>query len=134
MTNLFICGSRGILDKVKIMRTIDDYRVVKGLGRPRILTGGAEGVDNMAVQYALERKFDLEVIFPDYLAYGSTAPHVRNDRLLRKADLILALWDRKSTGTASVIRKAKEMGKPVKVVIFQDENQAVLDNLGGYTD
>ena len=81
-----------------------------------IISGGARGVDTLAREYAQAHGIPCTEIRPDYARYGKGAPLRRNLEIIEKADLVIALWDGNSTGTAHTIRKCREIGKPV--VIF----------------
>ena len=81
-----------------------------------IISGGARGIDTLAREYAQAHGIPCTEIRPDYARYGKGAPLRRNLEIIEKADLVIALWDGKSTGTAHTIRKCREIGKPV--VIF----------------
>lgn len=81
-----------------------------------IISGGARGIDTLAREYAQAHGIPCTEIRPDYARYGKGGPLRRNLEIIEKADLVIALWDGKSTGTAHTIRKCREIGKPV--VIF----------------
>lgn len=81
-----------------------------------IISGGARGIDTLAREYAQAHGIPCTEIRPDYARYGKGAALRRNLEIIEKADLVIALWDGKSTGTAHTIRKCREIGKPV--VIF----------------
>ena len=80
-----------------------------------IVTGGARGVDTSARFYARRHGIPLREFFPDYNAYGSLAPLIRNSLILEHADLVLAFWDGYSRGTAHVIKKCREKGIECRV-------------------
>lgn len=80
-----------------------------------IISGGAKGIDTCAEELANRLGIRLTVIRPDYRHYGKGAPLKRNDEIIAKADIILAVWDGKSRGTKYVIDKCKELDKPVIV-------------------
>ncbi len=84
-----------------------------------MISGGADGVDNLASRYAKERNHKLVVYYPDYSAFGKRAPLHRNKIMAQEGDMLLAIWDGKSTGTAHMISSMKELGKPAHVVKFQ---------------
>ena len=81
-----------------------------------IISGGARGIDTLAREYAQAHGIPCTEIRPDYARYGKGAPLRRNLEIIEKADLVIALWDGNSSGTAHTIRKCREIGKPV--VIF----------------
>ena len=80
-----------------------------------IITGGAKGVDQLAVDYAKTHNISLLSVKPNYAKYGKAAPIVRNKEIVLMADLILAFWDTKSHGTKMVIDYATVIGKPIVV-------------------
>lgn len=80
-----------------------------------IVTGGAKGVDQAAMDMAKRLSLELIVFRPDYKRYGRGAPIVRNQQIVQKADLVLAFRDGKSRGTKSSIDFAKKAGKKLKL-------------------
>lgn len=84
-------------------------------GVDEIISGGAVGIDASAELYADMRRISKHIILPDYNKYGRKAPAIRDMRIVRLADIVIAIWDGKSTGTAFSIKYARELGKPVKI-------------------
>lgn len=82
-----------------------------------IVSGGAVGVDRLAEEYARKEGIECTVILPEYERYGRAAPIVRNKEIVELADLVLAFWDGSSRGTLSVIKYAKQVGKPCEIII-----------------
>lgn len=80
-----------------------------------IISGGAEGIDSCAKDYALKNKINLTEFLPQYSKYGRKAPLVRNMDIIRSADIVLAFWDGKSRGTKYVIDNCKKLNVPVRV-------------------
>lgn len=80
-----------------------------------IFSGGARGVDTLARQYALLHDIPFTEIRPDYVRYSKGAPLRRNMEIIARADMVIALWDGKSTGTAQVIAECRKTGKPLIV-------------------
>ncbi len=81
----------------------------------QIISGGAIGVDSSARTYALKNNIPLIEFIPDYKRYGKKAPLVRNVLIVKEADLVLAFWDGRSTGTIHTLKKCKEMGVPYRL-------------------
>lgn len=79
-----------------------------------IISGGASGVDRIAEKYADERRLSKHIIKPDYDKHGKNAPILRNMRIVELSDLVIALWDGVSSGTAFTIKYARKLGKPIK--------------------
>ena len=86
------------------------------LNASEIVSGGAEGVDKLAELYAERNGLCLSVFLPDYAAYGSRAPLIRNAQIINQADYVVALWDGASRGTANVINLCIEKSKPFKII------------------
>ena len=127
-----------------------DYRV------DTLLSGMAQGVDLIWAGIARQSSLQLEAYIPfpdqtkgwdtewvnyreglmDYASfihqasnyYATWAFHKRNDMMLDDCDVVVAVWDprRRGGGTASVVRKARERGKPLVVVDL--EKWSISDN------
>lgn len=79
--------------------------------------GGAIGFDSQVERFARSHNVSTEVILPDYDTYGRKAPLIRNLEIVKKGELLIALFDgRKSGGTYFTINKAKEIGKMVRII------------------
>lgn len=81
-----------------------------------IVSGGAQGVDTLAEEYAKLRNIPTQIIRPDYASYGRSAPIVRNGAIVDKADFVIAFWNGQSPGTKNSIERATKAGKPLHVV------------------
>jgi hypothetical protein len=58
-------------------------------------------------------------MFPaDWNKFGKSAGHVRNQAMADYADILLAFWDGKSTGTKSMIKKMNAQLKPAIVYLY----------------
>lgn len=111
-----IVGSRNI--PVESHYLIRDY-ILQLPKETIIISGGARGVDSLAVKYA--RECDLQTIefLPDIKRHGiPRAFFERNTIIVNKSDYITAFWDGKSTGTLDSIRKAINSEKSVLWINF----------------
>ena len=104
-----IIGSRGLT-------VINDLGKYLPEGTTELVSGGARGIDTCVRKYANEHGFKLTEFLPEDNLYGRAAPLKRNDTIIEYADTVLAFWDGESRGTAYVIRKCKETGKPCRVL------------------
>lgn len=93
----------------------------------KIITGGAKGIDLCARKYADDNHIIATEILPEYELYGIRAPLVRNDLIVKLSDMVYIFWDGKSRGSAYVIKKCIETGKPYRVFTFED-GKYVLTN------
>lgn len=105
---LLIVGSRSITDfdlSPYISKNVDT-----------IVSGGAEGVDCLAEQYADLHRLSKYIMRPRYDLYGRAAPLKRNEQMVDIADAVLIVWDGKSKGTRYTLNNAKKKHKPVTLV------------------
>lgn len=84
-----------------------------------LVSGGAEGVDALAEAYAHAHGLPIRVIRPNYELYGKHAPLLRNKQIVECADLVIAVWDGVSKGTAFTVDYAHERNVPVRLYIPQ---------------
>lgn len=107
-------------------RTFDDYAllcsVMQDFAPKLIVSGGADGADSLGARWAQENNVELRVCRPAYHKYSRAnkrkAPKDRNKDIVREADVVIAFWDGKSSGTRDAIKKAERMGKNVIKVPF----------------
>ena len=88
-----------------------------------IISGGANGVDTLAEEYADRHRLSKYIIRPRYDLYGRAAPLKRNEKMVDLADAVLVIWDGKSKGAQYTIKYAKKTNKAVTVkqVLIQDD-------------
>lgn len=96
--------------------TVEDLIKMIPLNCTRLISGGADGVDQLVRQAAETLKIPLMEYLPDYFRYGRRAPLVRNSKIIEHADLVLAFWDMRSHGTAHTITECIRLRIPVKVI------------------
>ncbi len=76
-----------------------------------ILSGHCAGVDQMAERYAQQQGLALEIFSADWSRYGRAAGPKRNKEMAMQADMVIAFWDGRSKGTASLLQYAQKLGK-----------------------
>lgn len=84
-----------------------------------LVSGGAEGVDTLAEAYARSHGIPIRIIRPNYELYGKHAPILRDKQIVECADLVIAVWDGVSAGTAFTVDYAHERNVPVRLYIPQ---------------
>ena len=105
---LLVVGSRSITGFDLSPYITDDVDTV--------ISGGAEGIDSLAEQYADLHRLSKYILRPRYDLYGRAAPLKRNEQMIDMADAVLVIWDGKSKGTQYTIRYTKKINKPITVV------------------
>jgi hypothetical protein len=142
---LAIIGSRSFEDYELLRRTIADlsWRWVStgpdGEGRNRcqideVISGGAAGADSLGARWVEEHNKEgkegwyyltydfapikLTVFKPDWAKYGKRAGFLRNEDIVKAADMVLAFWNGSSKGTANSLAIAKRLKKPTMIIYF----------------
>ena len=115
---LLIVGSRSIQDFDLSPYIPDDVEL--------IISGGANGVDSLAEEYADQKRISKQIQRPDYRRYGKKyAPLRRNERMVELADEVLVIWDGTSKGTAYTVEYAKKREKPTRLIRTDAEKNAI---------
>lgn len=107
-----IAGSRSISDPEILLHAIEDMEWEITL----VLCGEARGVDLMGKLWAQLEDIPYECYPPDWERHGKKAGLKRNIEMARNAEALLAIWDGKSSGTAHMIKEAKNRGLFVHVI------------------
>lgn len=106
-----VVGSRDVKSCAALARRLGELAPVK------VVSGGAKGVDALAANWARTHGVPLVELRPDYAAHGPTAAtHVRNAEIVKRASLVLVVWDGRSKGTLSTLRAAQRLGRPVELL------------------
>lgn len=104
-----ICGSRNITDYELLKQCVIDSK----FEITSIISGGAKGVDQLAIQYAKEFNIPWVEYLADWATHGRSAGIIRNKQMVDKAEGVIALWDGLSSGTANSISYAQKTEKPL---------------------
>ena len=86
-----------------------------------IVSGGADGTDTLAENFADEYKISKKIFLPDYSVHTSLkmrkkAPLLRNTQIINYSTHVIAFPSHSGTGTQDSISKAKEKNKIMKVL------------------
>lgn len=103
-----VIGSRGL--------TVSNLEKYLPDETTEIISGGAKGIDTCAKEYAIANGIKLTEFLPQYEKYGKGAPLKRNIAIIENADIVIAFWDGKSSGTRFVIEKCRELGKKIYII------------------
>jgi len=103
-----IVGSRNRFDKEFINSILDGF-VKKG---DVVVSGGAAGVDTIALDYAVNHVLEIHEHFPAPPDY-----HSRNVKIATECDVLLAFPGKQSRGTWDTVDVARKLGK--RVIVFE---------------
>lgn len=97
-------------------RTFNNYELVEKVldsfpNIDLIVSGGAKGADYLGEKYAYFHNIKKLIFKPEWDKYGKKAGIIRNKDIIDNADIIIAFWDGKSTGTKHSIEYAKKKNK-----------------------
>ena len=120
-----ISGSRTITD----IKLIEMSVAESGFDVSEVISGGAKGVDTLAVEWAVKNDIPVEVFeaawdfldHPDALIktsswgkkYDARAGLRRNELIAVHSDALIAIWDGKSKGTKHMIKMARKRDLPI---------------------
>ncbi len=105
---LLIVGSRSIIDF--------DLSPYIDADVDTVISGGANGIDSLAEQYADLHRLSKYIVRPRYDLYGRAAPLRRNEEMIDMSDAVLVIWDGYSKGTQYSIKYAKKKDKHITLV------------------
>ena len=111
-----VVGSRSIC-KEKYKKQITE--IIIKMGATAIITGGAKGIDEMALEIANKEGIKIKIIRPEKHSEpwrNKVAPLERNTKIVLEANHIIAIWDGQSKGTRDVILKSQKLKKSIEII------------------
>jgi len=122
---LVIAGSRKLFPSVELIKSlVDQFKLSPSL----IIEGGANGVDRQGRKFAETYDITYKTYEADWnnlsregavvrskngRKYDAAAGHVRNQKQADDGDVLLAIWDGESTGSLDMIKRMRNLNKPV---------------------
>lgn len=81
-----------------------------------VISGGARGVDNKAIEVANKFGCKSKVYPADWNTYGKSAGAIRNKEIVKNADFVVCFYDGQSKGTKITMDLCMKTGKPYIVI------------------
>ncbi len=81
-----------------------------------LISGGAEGVDSFAQQYAKEKGLEFRIIYPNFKLPSPKRYFDRNTKITFKSDMLIAFDKKQHSGTLNTINTAKRQNKAVIII------------------
>lgn len=113
---VIIAGSRIFNEDLIIINTAIAMSAFKV---DEIVSGGARGIDRLALKYAQLIDMPYKVFPADWEKNGRKAGYLRNIQMAEYSDALIAIWDGKSKGTKHMIDIAKK--KKLKIFVWYRE-------------
>ncbi|MEK0346434.1 MAG: SLOG family protein [Nitrosopumilus sp.] len=114
MKKIAVVGSRDFTDYLLLAEILELF-FDKGF---EIISGGAEGADSLAENYATRKRLKCTVFKADWDVHGKSAGFIRNQLIVDAADIVVAFWDGVSKGTKDTLDKAHKARKITLIVYF----------------
>lgn len=106
---VIIAGSRSIEDQ----RLVGEAIRSSGFDITEVCDGGANGVDCLGAVWARTNCIPVKTFLANWHEEGKAAGPIRNTKMAKYADALIAVWDGKSKGTQDMVAKMKDANKPV---------------------
>lgn len=113
---LAIVGSRHYNNYAEFKQVVNKF-VGNTIGE--IVSGGAPGADTLAEYYAQEYGIKITVYKAEWNVYGRSAGPIRNAKIVKHCDEVLAFVAPTSTGTKHTINLARQAGKKVTEIAIK---------------
>jgi len=117
---LIIAGSRDYNPSISFI--LESIRFHNLQGALEIVSGKSKGVDYVGELFADWVEIPVKP-FPveksDWTKYGKAAGPMRNKQMAKYGDVLLLIWDGKSSGSASMKREMQLQKKPIYEVILK---------------
>jgi len=113
-----VVGSRSLM--------IPDLSTYLPKDTTEIVSGGAQGIEACAREYAQAKGIKLTEFLPNYEKYGKDAPLKRNLQIIDYADTVIAFWDGESRGTGYVIDQCLRINKSLTVYAKKESGNIEL--------
>lgn len=115
---LAICGSRDI--NIPHYYIHDLIRIFK-IDVDEIVSGGAKGVDQSALDYAISEDIPFKIFEADWNKHGKAAGPIRNKEIACYSDRLLVIRYEDSKGSLDVASQFRKLQKPIYEIVIPKE-------------
>jgi len=113
---IIIAGGRDFDNYEELKRRCDHY--LKNQREVTILSGAAQGADELGERYAKEKGYKVEQHKAEWKR-GRQAGMLRNIQMAKAAEGLIVFWDGESKGTAHMIKQAEKEGLKIRIVRYK---------------
>jgi len=93
-------------------------KILHGQTDIQIVSGGSRGADLLGERYAREKHYIVKRFEADWDKEGLAAGPIRNEKMAKYADCLIAFWDGKSKGIKDMINKATANNLNVRIIKY----------------
>jgi hypothetical protein len=133
---LAVVGSRELEGFLPINIVLEEIK--ETLQSFEVVSGGARGVDNIAVTYADTAGLPKKIFPADWDKHGKSAGFIRNSEIVENSDMTLAFWDGQSKGTLDTVSKSQKAKHPTILMLCQPKTdyiaKLIYSNVPGHQD
>ena len=119
---IIVAGGRDFNNYILLSQTLDAILKRYTFSEMQIVSGCCRGADALGEQYARKHGIPIKRFPADWLVYGKAAGPIRNRKMAEYAaecdGMLVAFWDGKSRGTASMIRLAEKYELQIKTITY----------------
>ena len=119
---IIVAGGRDFSNYILLSETLDAVLKRYTDSETIIVTGCCHGADALGERYAKEHGIPVKRFPADWQQYGKAAGPIRNRKMAEYAaerdGMLVAFWDGKSRGTASMVRLAEKYGLRIKTFTY----------------
>jgi len=108
---VLVCGGRDYDDRRRVYDTLDVAHAANPI--VMLITGGANGADALAVDWARKEQVPFQVFNADWETLGRKAGPIRNQKMLDEGKPHIVIAFPGGRGTADMIKRAEAAGVPV---------------------
>ena len=114
---VIIAGGRDITDYELVLSAVSEsqFQITE------VVSGGATGVDTLAIQYAMENNIPSQTFMANWTKHGNAAGPIRNRQMADSAEALIAIWDGKSRGTKNMIEEATKRNLKVFIKEYKKD-------------
>ena len=114
-----VVGSRGFTNYQMVKNVLEQFLVQ--FPNFILISGGAQGADSLGERFADEHGLEKIIHLPDWDKYGRSAGYIRNQKIVKDSDAVVAFWDGQSKGTEHTIDLCRSSGKGVFVFAIEKD-------------
>ena len=94
-----------------------------------VVCGGAKGVDDLGLKWAMDNNKNLKIFMADWKVYGKSAGPIRNKQMADYCDQAIIICNNKSSGAMNMIDNMVKNKKPHFIVHLKDmELETIVKN------